>query len=163
MKSVQWKKKGNVACNLSINSDVAEAVDSTIATKKKKRKGVKNRSELTERLWVAWLRRNGVKLPETCAALFKNGRGVATIILLCTVMFAGGQTVDCPSSNAHATPTPTLRPSWPDYYANAPKDGMVWSNPKDYFISDPQLTLRTHYEPVVKKNGSGEWVITFKP
>jgi hypothetical protein len=60
-------KEGNVAINLSINKGVAEAVDTFIAGNK--RKGRKNRSELTENLWISYLRKMGVKLPP----LFKNG------------------------------------------------------------------------------------------
>jgi hypothetical protein len=60
-------KEGNVAINLSINGKIAEAVDVFIASNK--RKGRRNRSELTENLWITFLRKKGVKLPP----LFKNG------------------------------------------------------------------------------------------
>lgn len=54
-------KDGNEAVNLSINKDIAKAVKGFVATNK--RKGRKNVSELTENLWISYLRKHGVKLP----------------------------------------------------------------------------------------------------
>ena len=65
--TVEPMKEGNVAVNLSINGKVAQAIDTFIAGNK--RKGRRNRSELTEGLWITYLRKKGVKLPP----LFKNG------------------------------------------------------------------------------------------
>lgn len=47
--------------NLSIKKTVALAAKSFVAGNK--RKGRKNLSELTENLWIGYLRKNGVKLP----------------------------------------------------------------------------------------------------
>ena len=63
-------KEGNVAVNLSINGKIAQTVQTFVAGNK--RKGRRNVSELTENLWIGYLRRKGVKLPP----LFKD-RGVA--------------------------------------------------------------------------------------
>lgn len=54
-------KDGNVAVNLSVDKKVAEEIDKFIAGNK--RKGRRNRSELTESLWIAYLRSKGVKSP----------------------------------------------------------------------------------------------------
>jgi hypothetical protein len=59
-------KKGNVPMNLSINEKIAGAVQTFVAGNK--RKGRRNVSELTENLWIGYLRRKGVKLP----TLFKD-------------------------------------------------------------------------------------------
>jgi hypothetical protein len=53
--------------NLSIDTDIANAVKGYVASNP--RKGRRNVSELTENLWISYLRRKGVKLP----TLFKNG------------------------------------------------------------------------------------------
>jgi hypothetical protein len=47
--------------NLSINTDVVAAVKGYVALNR--RKGRKDVSELTERLWIAYLRSKGAKLP----------------------------------------------------------------------------------------------------
>lgn len=59
-------KNGNAAVNLSINSDIAAAVRSFVSGNR--RKGRRNVSELTEHLWISYLRRKGAKLP----TLFKQ-------------------------------------------------------------------------------------------
>lgn len=63
-----WEmREGNVAVNLSISSGVVSSIKGFVATNR--RKGRKDVSELTENLWIGYLRRKGVKLPP----LFKNG------------------------------------------------------------------------------------------
>lgn len=61
-------KNGKEAVNLSINKDVKGTLEAHLVTNR--RKGV-NLSTLTERLWMTYLRRKGVKLPPTCKALLK--------------------------------------------------------------------------------------------
>jgi hypothetical protein len=67
-------KEGNEAVNLSISTPIAAAISSFV--RNNRRRGRRNLSELTENLWVSYLRRKGVKLPP----LFKesgNGRAAA--------------------------------------------------------------------------------------
>lgn len=61
-------KAGKVPVNLSINEPLARAAQTYIVGNK--RKGRANLSELTANLWIAYLRKKGVKLP----LLLKNGR-----------------------------------------------------------------------------------------
>ncbi len=62
-------KPGNVSLNLSIKEPIALAVKGFVAGNR--RKGRHNLSQLTENLWISYLRGKGVKLPP----LFKdNGK-----------------------------------------------------------------------------------------
>lgn len=54
-------KNGNSAVNLSIRTPIATAVKTYVAANT--RKGRKNLSEFTENLWIAYLRKQGAKLP----------------------------------------------------------------------------------------------------
>jgi hypothetical protein len=54
-------KEGNVPVNLSINEDLVKAAKSFIINER--RKGRRNLSELTERLWITYLRGKRAKLP----------------------------------------------------------------------------------------------------
>lgn len=54
-------KQGNVPINLSIQEEIANAVKGFVVTNR--RAGRKTVSELTENLWISYLRRKGVKLP----------------------------------------------------------------------------------------------------
>lgn len=54
-------KNGNSAVNLSIQKPIAKAIKAYIA--ENARKGRRNLSELTENLWIAYLRKQGAKLP----------------------------------------------------------------------------------------------------
>lgn len=65
---------GKAACNLSINRDLVTAVQTFVTGNK--RKGRRNLSELTENLWIGYLRRQGVKLPES-VILKMNGHARA--------------------------------------------------------------------------------------
>lgn len=61
---VQGKRNGKKRpLNLSVNGELAGRVISYLA--ENKRKGRRNVSELTEQLWITYLRRKGVKLPES--------------------------------------------------------------------------------------------------
>jgi hypothetical protein len=68
MKSKQWKKEGNAAVNLSINRSITAAAQAFI--RENRRKGRRSLSQMTENLWISYLRSQGVKLPP----LFKDGR-----------------------------------------------------------------------------------------
>lgn len=61
-------KDGNVPVNLSVNEQIATAIKGFVVTNA--RKGRRNVSELTENLWIAYLRKQGAKLP--AAALMKK-------------------------------------------------------------------------------------------
>jgi len=54
-------KEGNRAVNLSVNRQLAAAVGTYVLNNR--RKGHRTISELTENLWISYLRRKGVKLP----------------------------------------------------------------------------------------------------
>jgi|GEM_PF-5369306 len=66
------KDAAKVPCNLSVDGDLATAVKTFVTGNK--RKGRRNVSELTENLWIGYLRRQGVKLPES-VILKMNGSG----------------------------------------------------------------------------------------
>lgn len=53
--------KGKSAKNLSLNTELTKAVLAVIV--EHPRKGRRNLSELTETLWISFLRKRGVKLP----------------------------------------------------------------------------------------------------
>lgn len=58
----------NVAMNLSVDKDLKIAVKNYITGNR--RKGRRDVSELTQALWISYLRSKGVKLPP----LLKNGK-----------------------------------------------------------------------------------------
>jgi hypothetical protein len=63
------KSLSKIPLNLSVNSELKNTLEAHLV--QNRRKGRRNLSELTENLWIQFLRRRGVKLP--ACAIYKNG------------------------------------------------------------------------------------------
>jgi hypothetical protein len=58
---VKVRKNGKRPVNLAINAGVAKAAEVFVTANR--RKGRSSLSELTENLWITYLRKQGIKLP----------------------------------------------------------------------------------------------------